>query len=222
MQARLIDLKPHQFVHHFEPRHFEHGTNTTTPPLFHMLTLTPQYFPPNPSLHKTNQALPNNPPTLNNPTFHKTIRNKPTLYPSLLHISPKLHLPKLGHRNQLHLPKLPAHPNNLTYPKYQATHIYGGTFAIPNVRYVPQELGGRPRLVHSETTKWNSWGAMAQNSWIGSSLTARQLGRGSLDEVGKKSIESLRRVCNALERNRIKFNLDGESEMTSLFIQSQM
>jgi len=33
----------------------EHGTNTTTLPLFpHVDSPTPQYFPPNPSLHKTN------------------------------------------------------------------------------------------------------------------------------------------------------------------------
>ncbi|KAH0692490.1 hypothetical protein KY285_019587 [Solanum tuberosum] len=33
----------------------EHGTNTATPPLFpHVDSPTPQYFPPNPSLHKTN------------------------------------------------------------------------------------------------------------------------------------------------------------------------
>ncbi|KAG5629477.1 hypothetical protein H5410_001194 [Solanum commersonii] len=80
----------------------EHGTNTTTSPLFpHVDSHTPQYFPP----------------TLNNPTFHKTIRNKPTLYLSLPHMRPKLHLPKLQSSKPTHLPKLPRLPKPPYLPK---------------------------------------------------------------------------------------------------------
>lgn len=75
----------------------EHGTNTTTPPLFpHVDSLYPQYFPPNPSLHKTNPTASKQSTNPQKPNFQKKkICNKPTLYPSLPHMHVKPHLPKL-------------------------------------------------------------------------------------------------------------------------------
>ncbi|KAG5620189.1 hypothetical protein H5410_005407 [Solanum commersonii] len=74
----------------------EHGTITITPPHFpsvdsFVLNSFHQILP----FTRLIQLLSNNPPTLNNLIFHKTIHNKPTLYHSLLHMHPKLCLPKL-------------------------------------------------------------------------------------------------------------------------------
>ncbi|KAG5596043.1 hypothetical protein H5410_037275 [Solanum commersonii] len=85
---------------------FEHGTNTTIPPPFHLLTLfllntSHQILP----FTRPIQLLPNNPPTLNNLTFHKTIYSRPTIYPSLPNMCLKLHLPKLQSSKLTHLPK---------------------------------------------------------------------------------------------------------------------
>ncbi|KAH0730264.1 hypothetical protein KY289_001452 [Solanum tuberosum] len=94
----------------------EHGTNTTTPPVFpHVDSPTPQYFPPNPSLHKTNPTTSKQSTNPQQPNFPQN--NTQQANPSLPHMRPKLHLPKLQSSKLAHLPKLPHSPKLPHLPK---------------------------------------------------------------------------------------------------------
>ncbi|KAH0648270.1 hypothetical protein KY285_033518 [Solanum tuberosum] len=100
----------------------EHGTNITTPPLFpHVDSPTPQYFPSNPSLHKTNSTAfkqSTNPQQPNFPQNNPQQANPlPFTTPYAPQTSPKLHLPKLQSSKLTHLPKLPHSPKPPYLPK---------------------------------------------------------------------------------------------------------
>ncbi|KAH0737989.1 hypothetical protein KY290_036694 [Solanum tuberosum] len=116
----------------------EHGKNPTTPPLIpHVDSPTPQHFPPNPSLHKTN-------PTSSKQFTNPQQRNFPQN--NLQQANPLRFTTPYAYQTSLtQTPVIQTNPLNQTTPLIQATqkykviqHIPAAHTAIPNMQYVPQ------------------------------------------------------------------------------------
>ncbi|KAH0738141.1 hypothetical protein KY290_036846 [Solanum tuberosum] len=119
----------------------EHGTNTTTPPLFpHVDSPIPQYFPPNPSLHKTNPTASKQSTNPQQPNFPQNNPQQANPLPfttsyvpqTSLTQTPVIQTNSLTQTTRLTQTALPTQ-------KYQTTqHVPVAHTAIPNVQYVPQ------------------------------------------------------------------------------------
>ncbi|KAG5604624.1 hypothetical protein H5410_026116 [Solanum commersonii] len=119
----------------------EQGTNTATPPLFpHVDSPTPQYFPPNPSLHKTNPTASKQSTNPQQPNFPQNNSQQANPLPFTTPYAPQTSLTQT--------PVIQTNPLTQTTPltqtalpsqKYQTTqHIPVAHTAIPNTQYVPQ------------------------------------------------------------------------------------
>ncbi|KAG5606437.1 hypothetical protein H5410_027929 [Solanum commersonii] len=119
----------------------EHGTNTATPPLFsHVDSPTPQYFPPNPSLHKTNPTASKQSTNPQQPNFPQNNPQQANPLPFTTSYAPQtsLTLTPVIQTNSL-TQTTPLTQTALPTQKYQATqHVPVAHTAIPNVQYVPQ------------------------------------------------------------------------------------
>lgn len=119
----------------------EHGTNTTTLPLFpHVDSPTPQYFPPNPSLHKTNPTASKQSTNPQQPNFPQNNPQQANPLPFTTSYVPQTSLTQTPviQTNSL-TQTTPLSQTALPTQKYQATqHVPVAHTAIRNVQYVPQ------------------------------------------------------------------------------------
>ncbi|KAG5631046.1 hypothetical protein H5410_002763 [Solanum commersonii] len=119
----------------------EHGTNTATPPLFpHVDSPTPQYFPPNSSLHKTNPTASKQSTNPQQPNFPQNNPQQANPLPFTTSYAPQTSLTQTPviQTNSL-AQTTPLTQTALPTQKYQATqHVPVAHTAIPNVQYVPQ------------------------------------------------------------------------------------
>ncbi|KAG5585233.1 hypothetical protein H5410_045667 [Solanum commersonii] len=119
----------------------EHGTNTATPPLFlHIDSPTPQYFPSNPSLHKTNPTASKQSTNPQQPNFPQNNPQQANPLPFTTSYAPQTSLTQTPviQTNSL-TQTTPLTQTTLPTQKYQATqHVPVAHIAISNVQYVPQ------------------------------------------------------------------------------------
>ncbi|KAG5587260.1 hypothetical protein H5410_047694 [Solanum commersonii] len=118
MQSRLIDLNLTNLSITLNTPLPEHGTNTATPPLFpHVDSPTPQYFPPNSSLHKTNPTASKQSTNPQQPNFPQNNPQQANPLPLHYFIRPKPSLTQTPPSKPTHLPKLPRPPKPPYLPK---------------------------------------------------------------------------------------------------------
>ncbi|KAK6789546.1 hypothetical protein RDI58_013346 [Solanum bulbocastanum] len=116
----------------------EHGANTTILPLFpHVDSPTPQHFPPNPSLYKTNPTTSKQSTNPQQSNFPQNNQQKANPLPFTNPYSSQT-----SHTQTLVVQTNPLNQTTTltqTTQKYQATqHIPATDTAIPNMQYVPQ------------------------------------------------------------------------------------
>ncbi|KAG5572513.1 hypothetical protein H5410_062279 [Solanum commersonii] len=109
----------------------EHGTNTTTPPLFpHVDFPTPQYFPPNPSLHKTNPTTSKQSTNPQQPNFSQNNPQQANPLPFTTSYAPQTPVIQTNSLTQT----TPFTQTTLPTQNYRATqHVSVAHTAIPNV-----------------------------------------------------------------------------------------